>query len=242
MPKRRDSATGTSMAPTVREAPARDVHVQHVAVVHLVDVVAGEHDRPARLLPLDRIEVLVDGVGGAEVPVLPDALLRRQDLDELAELGIHDAPAHADVAVQALGLVLRHDEDLAQARVDAVREREVDDAIGSAERHRRLGPVAGQREEALPGAAGEEDGHDVTEQQDVHGTPGSSRVSSPRQRGPAPARARRRRPRCAAAGRSCRIRRARRRTGRGLRRSRRPPGAARGARRSRCCPNFSIDR
>ena len=96
----------------------------------------------ARVLALDGVEVLVDRVGGALVPVLADPLLRRQDLDELAELLRDDAPAHADVAVQRLRLVLRGDEDAPQARVDAVAQGEVDDAVGPAEVDGRLGAVA----------------------------------------------------------------------------------------------------
>ena len=133
------------------------VGVQHLAVVHLVDVVAGQHHDVARRLALDRVEVLVDGVGRAEVPVLADALLGRQDLDELVEFLRDDVPAHADVPVQRQRLVLRGDEHSAQARVDAVREDEVDDPVGAAEVDRRLGAVPGQRGEALAGASGEHD-------------------------------------------------------------------------------------
>ena len=145
-----------------------DVDVEHLAVVHLVDVVARQDDDPARPLALEGVEVLVDGVGGAEVPVLADALLGRQDLDELAQLGVHDAPAHADVAVQALGLVLGGDEDLPEAGVDAVGEREVDDPVGAAEGDRGLGAVAGQGIEPLARAPRQEHRHDVAQQKDVH--------------------------------------------------------------------------
>ena len=86
--------------------PAGDVDVEHLPVVHLVDVVPGQDDHPARPLALQRVQVLVHRVRGAEVPVLPHPLLRGEDLDELAELGVDDAPAHADVPVQALRLVL----------------------------------------------------------------------------------------------------------------------------------------
>ena len=141
----------------VRSAPLLLVGAQHPAVVHLVDVVAGQDDDVPRGLALDRVDVLVDGVGGAQVPVLADALLRRQDLDELAEFLRHDVPAHADVPVERQRLVLRGDEDAAQPRVDAVGEDEVDDPVGPAEVDGRLGPVARERRQALAGAPGEHD-------------------------------------------------------------------------------------
>ena len=140
------------------------VEPQHARVVHLVDVIAREHDQVPRVLAHDRIQVLVDRVRGPLVPVLADPLLRRQDLDELAELLGDDAPAHADVAVERQRLVLRRDEDAPQPGVDAVAQREVDDPVRPAEVHRRLGPFLGQRIEPLPGAAGEDDDQAVVEQ------------------------------------------------------------------------------
>ena len=77
---------------------ALQVEAQHPRVVHLVDVIAGEHDQVPRPFALDGVEVLVDRVRRALVPVLADALLRVQDLDELAELVGDDAPAEAQVA------------------------------------------------------------------------------------------------------------------------------------------------
>ena len=41
------------------------VEAQHLGVVHLVDVVAGEDQHVVRVVPLDEVDVLVDGVGGA---------------------------------------------------------------------------------------------------------------------------------------------------------------------------------
>ena len=137
------------------------VEAEHLLVVHLVDVIAGEHDDVARVLADDRVEVLVHGVGRALIPVLADALLRRQDLDELAELLRHHRPALADVAVERERLVLRGDEDVAQSRVDAVAQDEIDDAVGPAEIHRRLGALARQRREPFAGAAGQHDHEDV---------------------------------------------------------------------------------
>ena len=60
-----------------------DVCPNHVAVVHFVNVVAGEDDHVAGIFLLNAVDILVDGVGGAFVPVLVDALLGRQDFDEL---------------------------------------------------------------------------------------------------------------------------------------------------------------
>ena len=51
--------------------------------------------------------------------------------------------------VQGEALVLGEDVDLPQPAVDAVGEGEVDDAVGAAEGHRGLGPVAGERIQAL---------------------------------------------------------------------------------------------
>ena len=58
-------------------------------------------------------------------------------------------------------LVLRQDEDAAEAAVDAVGQGEVDDAVEPAERHGRLGPVAGERFEPGALAAREDDGQHV---------------------------------------------------------------------------------
>ena len=104
----------------------------------------------------DRIQVLVDGVGGALVPMLADALLRRQNLDELAQFFRDEAPAHADVAIQRERFVLRGDEDAAQAGVDAVAEREVDDAVGAPEKHGRFGAVPRERVQAFTRTACEQ--------------------------------------------------------------------------------------
>src|SRR5262249_31167270 len=82
------------------------MEAQHLRVIHLVDVITREDEDVRRFLAFDGIEVLIDGVGRAEVPVLAHALLWRQDFDELAELFGYDVPAHSDVPVQRERLVL----------------------------------------------------------------------------------------------------------------------------------------
>src|SRR5207247_3563458 len=89
---------------------------------------------------------------------LVHALLRWHDVDELAQRVAHvPLPGHVDVPVEAHRLVLREQQHLAEVAVDAVGECEVDDPVAAAERHGRLGPVAGQRLRTRPLAAGQDD-------------------------------------------------------------------------------------
>ena len=137
------------------------VLLEHLAVVHLVDVVAGKNEDVLGLLGADGVDVLVNGVGGAHVPVVADALHGRQDLDELAQLAGHDVPAFADVAVERERLVLREDVDPAQVGVDAVGERDVDDAVDAAEGNGRFGAVAGEGIEPFARTASQQDSQRV---------------------------------------------------------------------------------
>ena len=117
-----------------------------------------QDDHVLGLLAADRVDVLIDRVGGAHVPVGAGALHGRQQLKELAQLLGHDAgPAFADVPVERKRLVLGQDEDSAQAGVDAVGEGDVDDAVVAAKRHRRFGAIAGEREEPFSGSARKQD-------------------------------------------------------------------------------------
>ena len=56
-----------------------------------------------------------------------------------------------------MGLVLRQDRDLPHLGVREVGQHEVDQPVGAAERHRRLGPVHGQRHQSLALATREDD-------------------------------------------------------------------------------------
>jgi hypothetical protein len=86
----------------------------HGAVVHLVDVVAGQDEHVFRIVVADDVQVLEHGIGGAGVPGgLGHALLRRPQLHELAELAAQEAPALLDVQDQRVGLVLGQHADAA---------------------------------------------------------------------------------------------------------------------------------
>ena len=125
--------------------------LKHFLVIHLVDVVAGQNDDVARVLATDGINVLVNSVGGSEVPIGRDAHLRRQDFDEFAEAQ-QLRPALPRVPVERKGFVLRQNENAAEIAVDAVGKRDVDNAVDAAEGHGRLGAVARERPQpfALP--------------------------------------------------------------------------------------------
>ena len=120
------------------------VDVDQLIVGHLVDVVArqDQHKLGARLLNV--VEVLVDGVGGALVPVgglMTDVGLKQRD----AAAPAIEVPraADADVVVQRAGAVLGEDADVSDLRVGAVAQGEVDDAVAAAERDGRFRPLLG---------------------------------------------------------------------------------------------------
>ena len=139
------------------------VLAQHATVVHLVDVVAREDERVTRAIVLERIEVAIDRVGRAEVPLRVDAVVRRAHRDELLEASRQEVPAEADVLLEAACLVLGQDVDAPQTRVDAVAQREVDDAVGATEGDRGLGPTLGEGHESFPLPASEQEGDRLLE-------------------------------------------------------------------------------
>jgi hypothetical protein len=80
------------------------VIVDHRPVIHLVDVIAGENDHVVGAAVLDEAQVLVDGVGGAGVPVLAFARLVGLEQAHAAAAAIQiPRLADADMVVQAVG-------------------------------------------------------------------------------------------------------------------------------------------
>ena len=162
-PSSRDWSFGTGKQAIVKSAWFSRWRGDHLGVVHLVDVVASEDQGIARGGLLDRVDVLVDRVGGPLIPLVAEALLRRDHLDVFVEFAAQELPTLVDVPVQADGLVLGQDQDLAKVGVQAIREREVDDPVDPAEGDRRLGPVTRQGFEARPPPPGEDDGQYIAE-------------------------------------------------------------------------------
>ncbi len=125
------------------------VVLDHRTIVHLVDMIAGQDHDVAGAFLLQGVDVLVHGVRGTLIPVLVDALLGRDDVDEFVQFTAEEPPpTQVDVAVQAHGLVLRQHQHLANAAVEAIRQREIDDPVPATERHGGFGAVASQRLES----------------------------------------------------------------------------------------------
>ena len=111
---------GAHRAGDVRVALA--VELDEGAVVHLVDVVAGEDEDELRIAVVDEVEVLEHGVSGPAVP-----LARPAPADERLEQR-HPAAAavevprsaDADVVDQRARRVLRQDADVGEAGVHRV--------------------------------------------------------------------------------------------------------------------------
>ena len=128
----------------------------HLAVIHLVDMVGRQHKNIGRVMAADNVDVLVNRVGRALVPRAFHPLLRRQQFNEFVEFTAEEAPALLDMPDQRMRLVLREYADATNAGVDAVGEREIDDAELAAERHRRFGVPSGQILQPRAAAAGED--------------------------------------------------------------------------------------
>jgi hypothetical protein len=93
-----------------------DVLLQHLLVVHLVDVVAGEQDDEQGTIALDDVDVLKDRVRRAQIPHgLGDALGGGQDVEAFVAFGAEEVPAALQMTDEAVGLVLRGDRDAANA-------------------------------------------------------------------------------------------------------------------------------
>ena len=92
-----------------------------------------------------RVEILIDGVGRAEIPVLVDALLGMQNIEKLTEFAAKKTmPSKVYMTVETDRFVLRQHKQLAQSAVHAVGESEINDSIAATKWNRRLRTIASQ--------------------------------------------------------------------------------------------------
>ena len=94
------------------------VQLDERAVVHLVDVVAGEDEHELRVPVVDEVEVLEHGVRGPVVPVARPAATDERLEQRHAAAAAVEVPrtADADVVDQGARRVLRQDPDVDRAR------------------------------------------------------------------------------------------------------------------------------
>ena len=103
-------------------------------------MVARQHKHIFGIVPVDELNILIDRICGAAVPVGGFfALIGRQDLN--AAEGAVKIPRQtvADIIVEKERLILRENTHGINAGVDAVGKSKVDDTVFSAERNGGLG-------------------------------------------------------------------------------------------------------
>ncbi len=118
--------------------------LQKLRIVHAINMIAAQNDDVIRADFFDRVDVLIDRVRSAEIPIVVNALFRRPDADEFAEFRRKKMPSELNVALQACRFVLRHDKDFANPAVQTVRQCEINDSETTAKRHRRFTAVSGK--------------------------------------------------------------------------------------------------
>src|SRR5580704_5462096 len=123
-------------------------------------MVAGKDEDVTGLLAADGINILINGISGALIPVLRNAHLWRKYFDEISQAHQY-GPAATNVAIEAERFVLREDEDAAQVAVQAIGERDVNDAVHAAEWDSGFRAVARQWPQALSLAACQEHAQSV---------------------------------------------------------------------------------
>jgi thioredoxin reductase len=134
------------------------VVLEHLAVVLRVELVAAQDDHAVVRVAAHVEQRLAHGVGGALEPRLRARRLLGGEHGHEPGAEAVEVVGAGDVLVEGRRVVLRDDEDPVEAGVDAVGDRDVDEAVLAGERDRGLGAVAGEREEAGAGAAAEDDG------------------------------------------------------------------------------------
>ena len=118
---------------------------QHGSVIHLVDVIPRQHHQVFGAVVTDDIDVLIDGIGGAAIPVhLVHPLLGREQVDEFVHLVTQEGPARLQVTQQTVRLVLGDYTNAADPRVDTVGEHKINDPEFATEMDGRLGAVVSQ--------------------------------------------------------------------------------------------------
>jgi hypothetical protein len=87
------------------------------------------------------MEVLIDGIGSAQIPFFPHPLLGRNQFDKFAELVMKNAPPISHVPVERIGFVLGENVNAPQTGIYAVAQSKINETIDASEGNCRLGPL-----------------------------------------------------------------------------------------------------
>ncbi len=125
-------------------------------------MVAGEDQHIVGIIPVDKGDVLGDGVGGALVPVgLLALLIGREHVHAAVHAVQVPGLAGADVLVELQGLILGEHAHRLDAGIDAVGEGEIYDAVFPPEGHCGLGDVLCKHAQPAALAARKQHGYDL---------------------------------------------------------------------------------
>ena len=109
-----------------------------------------------RLIHVDEIDVVIDGVGCTEIPgAAVFRFIRRKHVDAAVAAVEIPGLAVAQISVEDQRLVLGQDANRVDPGGDAVGEAEIDDPVFAAEGHRRFCVFLGQCQKAAALASGQ---------------------------------------------------------------------------------------
>ena len=112
---------------------------KEITVVLFADLVTGKDDHILWIITIDERDVLIDCISGTFVPVRTGCLLiRRQNMYATVETVKIPRLSVSNVLIQNKWLILGQNTNGINAGVYAVRQREVDNTVFSAERNCRF--------------------------------------------------------------------------------------------------------
>src|SRR5436309_8707756 len=108
------------------------MEAQHLPDIHNVNVITAENANVIRLFIKNEIQVLVDRICCAAIPVSAHSHLRRNSVHVLIQ-GRRKPPRFRKMDVQGVGFELRKHFDFEKTGVDEVVQGEIDDPESSSE-------------------------------------------------------------------------------------------------------------
>ena len=128
----------------------------HLADIHLINMVAAKNRDIVGVGRFDKVQELIDRIGGAFEPLFAVAVgLRRNRVKELA-MTDQPRPEFLDMLVQRIGAVLGQDVDLLDSGVEQIAQNEIDDFVFAAERDAGFGAIGRNLSQPFAFTAGQD--------------------------------------------------------------------------------------